>query len=689
LQRSMVIADADGRETRLDSQRLASMDNPHLAALRYQIMPLNYDEKITVRSMINGDIINAGVARYRDLSSRHLEPVQEESKGNRSSLLVKTNQSNVLIAEASCLLVSVNGHDTEPNFETVHAPGNVTTTFSVYTHLGETLTVDKIVAIYATHQEQVKAPLISAQIALSNQNSFDRIQNASAAAWERIWEKIDIQIEGDRIAQKLIRMHLYHTMLTASPHNKDFDAGLPARGLHGEAYRGHVFWDELYILPFLNLHFPETACSTLMYRYNRLGEAREYARQHGFEGAMFPWQSGSSGGEETQTLHLNPLSGEWGEDYSTLQRHVGLAVAYNVWQYLWITEDQDFLENYGAELFLEICRFWASKAALNEENGRYDIALVMGPDEFHEKYPGAAEGGLKNNSYSNILVAWAFLRAVDLLEMMSAASRDTLIKKIGLSDEELTHWQNIALKLNIPLSGDDVIEQFEGYFALNELDWEHYRQEYGNIYRMDRILKAEGKSPNNYKVAKQADVLMAFYVLNEEQIIAVLKDLGYSPPEDLLRRNFYYYLERTSHGSTLSRLVHAYLAHILGARELSWQLYTEALKSDYIDIQGGTTKEGIHAGVMTGTVFFSLRAFAGINFDGRILEVNPSLPVTWRSIRFCLGFKGCRYDFVITPEAVEVKVDGNTNKNILIYGKEVSLHSHQWHKERNSTIQEG
>jgi trehalose/maltose hydrolase-like predicted phosphorylase len=426
-----------------------------------------------------------------------------------------------------------------------------------------------------------------------------------------------------------------------------------------------------------------------MYRYRRLGGAQTYAHEHGYQGAMFPWQSGSEGREETQTLHLNPLSGEWGPDYSTLQRHVSLAIAYNIWEYLWVTEDQHFLENFGTEMFLEICRFWASKAKLNSETGRYDIARVMGPDEFQEKYPGANEGGLKNNSYTNILVSWLFQQGFELLGKMSATARDELCRKIKLTDEELAHWQEIAQKLTISLSADGILEQFEGYFDLEELDWAHYQQKYENIHRMDRILKAEGKSPDDYKVSKQADVLMVFYVLDETQIKELLDGLGYSPPDDLLRENFYYYINRTSHGSTLSRLVHAYLAHILGDSNFSWQLYTEALKSDYIDIQGGTTKEGIHAGVMTGTVFFALRAFAGINFDGAVLEVNPSLPATWRTMRFGLGFKGCRYYFVITPESVEVKTDGDIKRRIIIYGKEISIQPEQWHRERKNTNKEG
>jgi hypothetical protein len=153
----------------------------------------------------------------------------------------------------------------------------------------------------------------------------------------------------------------------------DLDAGLPARGLNGEAYRGHVFWDEIYVFPYLNIRLPEVTRGLLLYRYRRLGEARAAALEAGFRGAMFPWQSGSEGIEETQRVHLNPLSGHWDRDLSHNQRHVNAAIFYNIWHYYQATDDVAFLRDYGAEVMLEIARFWASIAHFNPERGRYEI----------------------------------------------------------------------------------------------------------------------------------------------------------------------------------------------------------------------------------------------------------------------------------------------------------------------------
>lgn len=196
----------------------------------------------------------------------------------------------------------------------------------------------------------------------------------------------------------------------------ELDVGVPARGLHGEAYRGHVFWDELFVLPYITLHFPEVARALLMYRHRRLPAARDAARLAGQSGAMFPWQSGSSGQEESQALHLNPRSGRWLPDHSHLQRHVGSAIALNVCRYGRATGDTGFLYGPGAELLLEIARFWAGAAVYDAQRGRYRIRGVLGPDEYHYAYPAAGEPGIDDNAYTNVMAAWVIHQGLELLD---------------------------------------------------------------------------------------------------------------------------------------------------------------------------------------------------------------------------------------------------------------------------------
>jgi beta-phosphoglucomutase family hydrolase len=670
LSRKMTVKDEDGNVTEIESYRFASMDNMHTAALKYKITPVNYSGLVSVVSMLNGAIINQGVERYKSLNSKHLKPVEQGGDANISYVKVKTVQSDIEIAEAAKL--NVQGVDNS-NIAVSTEEGMAISVFEKYLEKGETLIVEKLVSIYTSNDDE--NPLMSALETAKRLTDFDRLFNRSEEAWGKIWQKADIKLTGDRLAQKLLRMHIYHLMVSASPHNKYLDAGITARGLHGEAYRGHIFWDELFVLPFYDIHFPETARALLMYRYRRLGEAKKYARQFGYKGAMFPWQSGSTGAEETQTLHLNPVSGKWGDDYSSLQRHVSLAVAYNVWEYFHITNDTGFLENYGLEMILEICRFWESKTVWDNTKQRYSIDKVMGPDEFHEKYPGADEGGLKDNAYTNIMVAWLFKKAGELTDKISAEAKEKIFDKIGFSTQELEKWNDIRKKLRLVISGEGIIAQYDGYFDLKELDWDYYRKKYGNVYRMDRLLKAEGKSADEYKVAKQADTLMVFYNLEKQEVDSLLNDMGYKLPADYLEKNLKYYLARTSHGSTLSRVVHAKLAEMVGDKKLGFELYRDALTSDYNDIQGGTTGEGIHVGVMGGTILIALFTYAGINIKGEMLSVNPQLPQGWEKMSFGLTFKKTSYN--LTAENINVEIEADTNTDVLIFDRIISVEKNE------------
>ncbi len=669
LVRRLVAEDEQGRETLIESRRMASMDDRYLAAAEYVVTPLNYSARITIRSGMNADVINDGVKRYRQLNQDHLHKQWRGADGALSWVSAETKQSGIVIAEAAMLRSEMNGKKIEPSFNHKTTSGRVDTSFTVDLKEGETIRVEKLVCLCNSIDGLHPDPLSYVRTRAASLESFDGLLEESSSAWSRIWETAGIDLEGDRLAQKLLRLHIYHLMVTTSPHNVDIDFGIPARGLHGEAYRGHIFWDELYILSFYCLHFPDVARSVLMYRYRRLDAARDCAREHGYKGAMFPWQSGSDGSEETQVVHLNPLSGEWGDDYSSMQRHISIAVAYNVWTYWNITGDMDFISGYGAEMFLEICRFWASKTVLNEKTGRYEIHKVMGPDEFHEKLPGAREGGLKDNAYTNIMVVWLFRRAFDLLEAMDTKARDRVLGLTGLTAGELEKWHDEVKKMNLVISDEGIIAQFDGYFDLEELDWDAYREKYGNIYRLDRLLKAEGRSPDSYKLSKQADLLMSFYNIGEDTVTGIIKDLGYSLPDDYLEKNYDYYIRRCSHGSTLSRVVHSYIAALTGRSEKAWELYDEALQSDYSDIQGGTTAEGIHAGVMGGTVLMAMTAFGGLNLQGDKIVINPALPGHWRELSFRFGFRRNIFSVKVTGSQVVIAAgSSNSGETITVAG---------------------
>lgn len=669
--KEFVVELPDGKQIKIESSRFASMDNPHMGAIRYGITAINFSGKIIFRSGIDGNIENRGVSRYNSLNQKHLTPVSQLAKDDFAQVVVKTLQSEVEIVVSQKQSFILNGELASANTKAIVSEGQAFLECTIPVEKGQTAFHEKISSLFTSQDTGIQNAKDASEKALSGISSYQELLDAHSIALEKLWSDYDIKIEGDRMSQKLIRLHTYHMLASASPHNVNIDASVTARGLHGEAYRGHIFWDELFILPFYTLRSPEIAKSLLMYRFRRLGKAKEYAKEYGYKGAMFPWQSGSDGREETQVVHLNPLTGEWGDDYSSLQRHVSLAIAYDIWEYFNSSNDQVFLEEAGAEMFLEICRFWVSKAKLNMTTGRYSIAEVMGPDEFHEHAPNNEKGGLSDNAYTNIMVSWMLQKSKAILSGITCSIEEDILTKLKIDNKELLLWDDISKKLNLVISEDGIIAQFDGYFDLQELDWDAYRKKYTNIHRMDRILKSEGKSPDDYKLAKQADTLMTFYNLPEKEVSQILTRLGYSLPQDYLSRNLHYYLKRTSHGSSLSRVVHSQLALLINEEQLSWQMYSDALGSDYVDIQGGTTGEGVHSGVMASTVMLAISTYAGINVHGDVLEINPRLPEHWKLISFKIKFKGVKYRFDISHKSIDVISDKEVK--VVIQGVEKTI----------------
>lgn len=667
-----------GEITLIRSRRFISMADPHLAGLSYTVTPENYSGTIKFRSGLNGAHINDGVERYSQLNQLHLKSDTEEAEGPSLFLSVKTTQSEITVAQCAKHRILQNGNEISPDFSPQTDERAVFTEFETEAETGDDICTVKTAAVFTSLDKDTDNPLESAKEALAGRHTFENLFSKSSAVWEKVWQEIDIEIEGDENTQRIIRIHSFHMMVSASEFNTQIDASVPARGLHGEAYRGHIFWDELFILPFYAKHFPDISRALVMYRYRRLDAARKYAEEHGCRGAMFPWQSGTSGGEETQTLHLNPVSGEWGDDYSSLQRHVSLGIAWNVWYYYHLSGDIDFLRKYGAEMLLETARFWVSKCSLNRKTDKYEIHKVMGPNEYHEKMPGSSKGGLKDNAYINIMAVWVIKRAFESLELIGPGTSASLKAGLSLTDKELAEWKRVTENMNIGVR-DGIISQYDGFLDLKELDWDHYRKKYGNIGRMDRILKAEGRSPDDYKLSKQADLLMTFYMLPVSEVKSILSGLGYDLDRNMLRKNYDYYLSKTSHGSTLSLVVHSHVAALLGDIDTSLEWYDRSLNADIDDIQGGTTKEGIHAGLMAGTVNNLLASYAGLELFGKRPALDPSLPERWKSLKFSFRFKKDLYNVTINHNEVAVCVfcGDNDYAEIDIFGEKVRILSNE------------
>ena len=670
LYRTLHFRDQAGRKTKVFHRRMVCMHRMHLAALEYVIVPINWSGEIEIQTGLDGQVTNSGVKRYQALNNKHLEPVSTSQIDEKTiGLHVRTNQSNMFIAQAARTEIFKERKPLKVDRECIQEPGHIAQKFRVQLSEGQELDMEKVVSMHTSRDHAISEPFWEASHSVLECGRFATLLPRHTIAWKQLWRRFSVEVELNvngssagpeseydhyHFVQRTLHLYCFHLLQSASMHSLDIDVGIPARGWHGEGYRGHIFWDELIIFPYLNYRAPQITRTLLMYRYRRLNQARSKACEIRCKGALYPWQSGSNGREETQQMHLNPKSGRWLPDNSHLQRHVNVAIVYNIWQYCQISGDSEFLAFYGAEMILEIARFLASITIYNEEEDRFEIHGVMGPDEYHEAYPDAERPGLNNNSYTNVMVVFVMNRALELSEILSRQEWLQLCEKLDIRKAEISRWRDISRKMKLVFHGDGIISQFEGYDQLQEFDWEGYKKKYGNIQRLDRILEGEGDTCNRYKASKQADVLMLFYLFSAEHLRNLFSQMGYTLEPDTIPKNIDYYLKRTSNGSSLSYIVHSWVATRRDRRH-SWELFEEALKTDICDIQGGTTAEGIHLGAMSGSVDIVQRGYTGLEARGNLLRLNPAFPDELRRVNFHLRYRGHWLDLDIDAKRLKIE----------------------------------
>jgi hypothetical protein len=568
----------------------------------------------------------------------------------------------VPVAVAARTTVWRDGAPLEADVRFIDEPRRTGHDLLVQIDAGQSVTIEKMAAVFTGRDPAISEPGDAAAHLIARVGRYAEVRDGHIREWAHLWERFDIALRDNPDATRVVRLHLLQLLQTVPNRAEDLDAGVPARGMHGEAYRGHIFWDELFVLPVLNLRSPDTTRSLLRYRYRRLDEARRAARDAGYVGAMFPWQSGSDGREESQRLHLNPNSGRWNPDASARAHHIGIAVAYNVWQYYQVTGDLEYLISNGAEMLAEIARFWVSRSEFDEGLGRYVIRGVIGPDEFHSGYPDRPFAGVDNNAYTNVMAVWVIMRALDALDALPLSDRLDLMESLGITGRELDRWDDVSRLMFVPFH-DGVISQFEGYSELAELDWHGLREQHGDIARLDRILEADNDSVNRYKASKQADVLMLFYLLSADELREIFARLAYRFTPEQIPATVDYYVRRTSHGSTLSGVVHAWVL-ARGDRERAMRYFQQVLVSDVADIQGGTTAEGIHIAAMAGSIDLLQRCFTGLETRSDRLILNPMWPESLGALRMPIHYRGYRLHLTIIGRSVEISIDPTDHRPI-------------------------
>ena len=668
--------DEKGRTTRVTSRRFVSQASPHVAVLDTTFEAEDWTGPLTVRSALEGRVFNHNVAADRLLTNAHLLPhTSAEIDAETVLLEMETTESGIHIALAARTRVLRDELPLEaPRHLLTSDAGWVAHEFELQLAPGHPVRVEKTVIVSTSRDRAIASPARAVATWMRRLPDPAHLLAAHELAWQVLWDEFAVGMSASDHQSLALNLNTFHVLQTVASVDADLDASMPARGLHGEGYRGHVFWDELFVYPILTLRRPDLSRALLGYRYRRLNEARAAARAIGCEGAMFPWQSGIDGREETPKELFNPLTQQWMPDNSQNQRHVGLAVAYSVWGYYQSTGNTEFLIHQGAEMLLEVARFFASLARYDEVDDRYDIDAVMGPDEFHDGYPGAPGAGLRNNAYTNVMTAWMLRRAVETVSLLEDRYCRPLWNRLRLRPEEVDRWARISRRLRVPFHADGVISQFEGYEDLPEFDWDSYRARYPSIARLDLILNAEGDSTNNYRLSKQADVLMLLYLLSAEELRELLETMGYALTPEAIRRTVEFYAARSTHGSTLSNVVHSWV-EARRDREQSWTFLTRALDSDLGDILGGSTHEGIHLGAMAGSVDMVVRCYTGLEIRADMLWLHPVLPKELAEVTFSINYREQPIRLELTPGNLRLRLraGGATPIRVRIEGSEAIL----------------
>jgi HAD superfamily hydrolase (TIGR01509 family) len=672
LYRLVHFKDIEGRETQVSERRFVHMQHSSTAGIELTITPINWSGALTVRTALDGCIVNSGDPSGPEVQrTKHLQPLEQSTDGNLLLLKMITNDSKLVIVEAARTEFSIAGINCNPARTELTRDSYVEQTCTFELNRSQELRIEKICCLYTSRDPGIYEPGQAAREQASEAPSFQSLYASQVDTWRSLWAQYDLFIETTEEHSKLVPsllLHLnsFHSLQTASKHTADLDCGVPARGWTGEGYQGHVFWDDLFVFPFINLRMPNVSAALLKYRYRRLEAAREIAASYGAKGACFPWQSAGDGKERTPQFWWMADGSKWVRDHTRLEIHVNGAIAYNIWQYYQVSADTNFMYSFGAEMLLEIARFFCTYAEFNTTKDRYEILHVVGPDEFHNGYPGFEKPGINNNTYTNIVAVWTICRALDLLRMLPADHRDRVRRELSIDDDELKQWNDVSRRMYIPIMENGVVAQFEGYEALEEFPGLR-----GVNLDRDELKIALRKNSgylNQYKLSKQADVLMLGFMFSTTELEEIIDRLGY--PRECIApdKTVAYYIPRTANESTLSRVALTWalarLARLdrtkkVDCSALSFvkedEIFYEALGSDYFDVAArGTAKSGIHLGAMAGTVDIVQRCYTGIVTRDDVLWLDPVLPEPLVRLSFNINYQGQSLSFDIHQDRMQI-----------------------------------
>jgi len=644
LYRHSVLANSKKERFDYQSMRFISKHNKHIGVMRIKLTVLDAPCVLTVQDNINYAVRNKGV--LTEGRKKHFQIDEVRSEKGVNYICAKTQQSKISIACATQLFVE---HD---NQEYV-APDQ---SFDIRLSKGKSLTLTKVFCL-RTSRHLSKRRLRDTSIKMLKKHTrtkFETMFSRHISCFSNQWMISDIIINGDKDAQRSLRFNTYHLLITGNPYDDDVSIG--AKTLSGEGYRGHVFWDtEIFILPFFIYLFPDIAKNLLVYRYRRLDAARKRAKDRGYDGVLFPWESADTGEDATPQWHKD-LDGSiipiCTQDY---EHHIVADLAYGVFHYYQATGDQKFINSFGAEMLFETARFWTSRVKENKRSKRFEIRNVMGPDEFH--------ADVNNNAFTNAMAAWNLKVAADLYLKLKEKQKKaffTLSKKIALKDSEAGNWKNIADRIYVPISeSKKMIESFQGYFKKKDVPILQFDSHFMPKFPPTLPLKKVGDT----QLIKQVDAAMLAYLLPD------------AFDDEVIKNTVNYYDKRTVHKSSLSPSISAIMNQRCGNINRAYQYYLYSLNMD-MKMYMSNIVDGMHAASLGGVWQATVNGFGGMAIKNNQLCFDPLLPGFWQSLCFKVMWKGKVLEVYVDHKVVKIAIKYSPNKRSLmvkVFGSEYKV----------------
>lgn len=626
LSRSVLWQSPSGVQIRVSIERFASLADVHVGVVRYNVAVLHSPENQPVDIQLRGSL--EGAQGNYDLL--HWETVDQGFAGEQVWLLSETKASKIQLMQSITFNLTTPGLADSFKKDLVGSDLEPAISFSGTLAPGADLTVEKIAVMYTSRDgmNDLQAATLShlgeaGPAYNATQSFYESLLAESADVWGQYWGAADVILEGDDKAQLGLRYNLYQLRINVLPGDSRYS--IAAKGMTGFGYRGHVFHDtEIFMLPFFTYVLPDIARDLLLYRYNLLPAARAKAASNGYQGAQFPWESTLDGKESTPPSIIHPETGQVIVVLNgSIELHITSSIAHATWVYYQITEDADFLRDYGAELLLSAAQFWVSRFAHDPKTGDYVINDVIGPDEWHEH--------VNNNAYTNVMARYSIevaLEAWQWIKLHEPAKARDLQEQLALDEQQFTHWHEVIEHICVlqnPETG--LIEQFDGFFKLPHFDQEKYAgrtDSYQGLLGMEETQK--------YQIIKQADVLMLLTVLLQHYNLKVKK----------VNWDYYYPITDHDYGSSLTPALHVILASELGEREAAYNLF---MKGALVDLENlrGNTPEGIHSACAGAVWQAAILGVAGLRLTDDGYTTSPSWPDGWTRLAFSFCHKGQRF----------------------------------------------